>query len=211
MKRIYFVRHGETEGNIGGFWQGPQQSLNATGFVQADKVAVRAKGLVLDTLFVSTMTRAQQTAQAIAQTTGLEPQSNDLFREIKDPTSVMSDSVATANHEGITNFCNERTLNINDPAWYFEDEENQFDFKARILGAMKFLSTQPGSDIMVVSHGHFIRSLAGIVATGGDCDGEEMRQFATRFKTTNTGITCFYNEGDNWQMLTWNDHAHFAE
>ena len=47
MKRIYFVRHGETNGNVGGYWQGPQEPLNVRGLQQADVVAERAKGLYL--------------------------------------------------------------------------------------------------------------------------------------------------------------------
>ena len=211
MKTIYFVRHGETDGNIGGFWQGPNQPLNHKGKQQVESLASRAQNLPLDRVFVSTMARARETADIMFENTQFSLESNALFVENKDPSSVYSDGPDIADHALIEEFKQQRDLHKRDAQWRFEDEENIADFMQRIVKAKEFLSKQPESKIMVVSHGNFIRCLAGHVVTNGNYSLEEASEFKHRFKTTNTGVTVFLVDGPDWQLLTWNDHAHFAE
>ena len=144
MKRIYFVRHGETNGNIGGYMQNPGEPLNEHGLRQADVVAERVKGLTVDRLIASTMVRAHQTAEAIAKASNLTIELSDLFREIKEPTSVYSDSAETADQGLIERFLQARMVNVGDANWHFEDEENPYEFFERIKSALVFLNTTRG-------------------------------------------------------------------
>lgn len=211
MKKIYFVRHGETDGNLGSFWQGPDQPLNDEGRRQASLLARRIENLKIDKVFVSSMLRARQTAEIILQDTELAVEVSDLFRELKEPTSACSVDEATTKSEIITKFKEERALHLDDPHWHFEDEENMSDFLVRMKKVFEFLSAQPEQNILVVSHGHVIRHLAGYVVTGGGHSLREAYEFKRRFKTSNTGITVFLEENNEWTLLTWNDHAHFAD
>lgn len=211
MKRIYFVRHGETGGNISGYMQSPQEPLNEHGLRQADVVGERVKGLTVDRLIASTMKRAQQTAEAIAKASDLTVESSDLFCEIKDPTSVYSDSAETADQQLIEQFRKARLENINDPDWHFEDEENPHDFFERIKKALDFLDTLPEENIVVVTHGNFLRTLIGFIIQDQVYDLSDMYKFKRTITTSNTGITIVLCEGKTKRLLTWNDHAHFAE
>lgn len=63
---IYLVRHGETEWNFTHRMQGVTDiPLNDTGLTQAEKIGNKLKNVHFDILYVSPLTRARQTAQAI--------------------------------------------------------------------------------------------------------------------------------------------------
>lgn len=67
MSRLYVVRHGETDYNREGRYQGRiDVSLNAAGRVQAERAAERIASLDIDHIFSSPLKRARETAQVIA-------------------------------------------------------------------------------------------------------------------------------------------------
>lgn len=68
MKRLYFVRHGETEWNALRRMQGRWNSdLNETGRAQARQHGELLAGLDIEALFVSPLDRTRQTAEIINQ------------------------------------------------------------------------------------------------------------------------------------------------
>jgi broad specificity phosphatase PhoE len=75
MLRIYLVRHGETDWNLQGRWQGTSDiPLNDKGLRQARQLAARlAQEENLTALYTSPLQRAFATADAIGKTTGLAP------------------------------------------------------------------------------------------------------------------------------------------
>jgi broad specificity phosphatase PhoE len=66
MKTVYFVRHGQSEGNVGMYFQGEKSPLTEFGRKQAAFVARRCKGLKIDAIISSSMERAQETAGIIS-------------------------------------------------------------------------------------------------------------------------------------------------
>lgn len=80
---VYFVRHGETEYNAIGRYQGHTQiSLNARGFAQATVVGQRLRNTRFDAIYSSDLLRAVQTAEAIAHHHTLPITQHAGFREI---------------------------------------------------------------------------------------------------------------------------------
>jgi broad specificity phosphatase PhoE len=211
MKTIYFVRHGETAGNVGGFWQTGEEPLNPRGLEQADRVAERAKNITIDRLLASTMVRAQQTAGAVSREINLPVESSDLFREIKDPSSVMSSGPDPEKDAIIEIYRSARIEHENDPLWRFEDEETKVEFFERIKTALVYLADLPEENIMVVSHGNFIRSMIGLLVQDLQYVPGDYFKFNRQITTTNTGITILRYENDRFRLLSYNDHAHFAE
>ncbi|WP_041737561.1 histidine phosphatase family protein [Caldicellulosiruptor owensensis] len=66
MRRIYLVRHGETDWNRLNLVQGSiDTELNSTGIEQAKKIAERLKNKKIDIIFSSTLKRAYTTASYI--------------------------------------------------------------------------------------------------------------------------------------------------
>jgi len=68
MVRLILIRHGETDWNIEGRYQGQADPpLNQRGAAQAHEVASQLRGVGLDWLISSPLRRAYETAQVIAQ------------------------------------------------------------------------------------------------------------------------------------------------
>ena len=87
MKEFYFVRHGQTDANLkgimcGGMWD---LELNSTGLEQAERAAnlLKAKVQDINSIFVSPMKRAQQTAGFFAKNFALPMTRIEELREWK--------------------------------------------------------------------------------------------------------------------------------
>jgi probable phosphoglycerate mutase len=83
MTRLVLVRHGETDWNAEGRYQGQSDvPLNATGMAQAKALALRLSGERLDAIYTSDLARAAQTAEALAAETGAPIHREPRLREI---------------------------------------------------------------------------------------------------------------------------------
>jgi broad specificity phosphatase PhoE len=71
---IYVIRHGQTDWNALGFFQGHKDiPLNSIGIEQAKQTAEQFKNIQIDYILVSPLKRAIQTAEAISKVTNIEP------------------------------------------------------------------------------------------------------------------------------------------
>lgn len=83
MARVIFVRHGETSWNHVKKYQGHSDiSLNEKGLQQAQGVAKRLASENISAIYSSDLTRAVQTAEAIAKQHSLYPATLPALREI---------------------------------------------------------------------------------------------------------------------------------
>ena len=72
--KIYVVRHGQTDYNINGLFQGRKDiPLNSVGIKQAKETAQKFKNISVDIILVSPLTRAKETAKYISNVTGIKP------------------------------------------------------------------------------------------------------------------------------------------
>src|SRR5437870_12509909 len=67
--RLVMVRHGESDGNAGNPYEGAEPHLTERGRRQAQYAAERAKQRPYQALYTSPMSRALETACALAETT----------------------------------------------------------------------------------------------------------------------------------------------
>ncbi len=83
MTRINLIRHGETEWNVEGRYQGQADPpLNANGLEQAHQLAGLLQDLGIDVLYTSPLKRALQTAQVLADRLGVLMKLDDRLMEI---------------------------------------------------------------------------------------------------------------------------------
>lgn len=83
MTQIILIRHGETDWNTKGRWQGQEDvPLNQRGHQQAQQVARALSKTHIDAIYTSDLIRALDTAKPLAQCTGLPIQLDSRFREI---------------------------------------------------------------------------------------------------------------------------------
>jgi broad specificity phosphatase PhoE len=207
MKRVYFVRHGETTYNRDRLVQDGTPLLTDAGLKQAYRVAERLANIDFEHLLVSDYERTKQTALPVSELTGKVAEYSPLFREVRRPSVFFHQSNQT---EEYLQYLQDEQDNFVNPSWRHSDEENFADTFTRAQAALADVSSRSG-DVVVVSHGHFIRLLTAMVITGGQLTGEMWQLFYTRIKVSNTGITTALFENDDWKLLTFNDHAHFAE
>ncbi|MCD6639406.1 MAG: histidine phosphatase family protein [Nocardioides sp.] len=82
MRRLVLLRHGQTEWNLAGRFQGHTDiALDETGVAQAERVAPAMAALDPVRLWSSDLVRASRTAEIVAAATGLEPVLDDRLRE----------------------------------------------------------------------------------------------------------------------------------
>ena len=79
MKEIYLIRHGRQSSKLCNV----DVSLDDAGRQQSHLVADRLASYGLEALYASGLKRAQETAQAISETTGLSVRTVEAFHEIE--------------------------------------------------------------------------------------------------------------------------------
>jgi broad specificity phosphatase PhoE len=83
MTSLYLIRHGETPWNVEGRYQGQMDpELTARGREQARVAAEELQKIGFAAIYSSDLARAHQTAQALADVTGLPIQKDARLREI---------------------------------------------------------------------------------------------------------------------------------
>lgn len=208
MKRVYFVRHGESVANIDRIVQGPNDPLTEKGCMQAAHVATRCQNISFQKLIASHLPRAQNTAAAIAEATKIPVTTLDCLFEARRPSSLVGHS---HDSDEYLSFLAESREHATDPSWHFEDEENYTDLLARAEKALALIEADEAEEILIVTHGHFLRFLTTYILVGGEMTPELWHHTSKTLLTINTAITVFQHDGTLWKLLTYNDHAHFAE
>jgi probable phosphoglycerate mutase len=83
MTHLVLIRHGETDWNAEGRYQGQSDvPLNAKGLAQAEALAQRLRGERFEAIYTSDLARAAQTAEALAATTGAPIHRDPRLKEI---------------------------------------------------------------------------------------------------------------------------------
>lgn len=211
FKRVYFVRHGESMGNAGPIRQHKGSPLTEKGRAQSAVVAERCLKLPFDAIICSTMSRAKETADFILKKVSKPIEYSDLFVERRRPSEQYG-----APKGGPIDLKIEREVDahFHVPGYRYSNEENFDDLKERARAALEYLARRPEEDILVVTHGLFMRIVLAYVVFGDKLSGKEGSQFLRAFHTMNTGITVLmYDENEKespWWVWIWNDHAHLG-
>ena len=157
MTEIIIIRHGETEWNKTGRFQGHSDvPLSAEGRTQA---AALGKNLVVDhvdAIYASDLTRAMETAAPLAQRFGLEVISDPLLRELNFGAweGRNFNDVNAENPNAMKNF-------YTDPEQADIPESEPFpEFQRRVAGRVReIVAHERGKRVVIVSHGASIRIL----------------------------------------------------
>ena len=205
--RIFLVRHGETDDNHGGVFQGQAgRGLNARGRVQAEKLALRLAelepGIDLHALYTSDLERAVDTAHILSEVLGLPVHVDEGLREVfvgewqgktaREVEEIWPDEVAAW----------KAGLDVRRGGG-----ETYAELAARIAESIdRVILKHQGGHLLFVSHGAaikaFVTSLFGPVAPGLKILGP----------ISNTGVTVLDRDRDGTtRLVVWNDVSHLRD
>ena len=159
MTTLLLVRHGETDWNRDGRWQGRSDTrLNDRGREQARQLAAKLDGV--DVVYSSDLARARETADIVAQQLGLDIQVDARLRER-----------GFGAWEGLTSEEIEQRFADAHRRWKAgegpgADDAEPFDaFATRIHAFLEdVLRLHPGESVLVISHGGSIRVIHALAA-----------------------------------------------
>jgi len=199
MTRILLARHGETDWNRDGRWQGhTDEPLNAVGLAQAAALGDHVATLAVDALYSSDLARARQTAAAIERTTALTAAEDPDLREVD---------------VGEWAGCNREQARQRDPAWYqrwldgavegYRGGETYVQLHERSVRAFRrVVEASQGRTAVIVCHGGNIRAIVTeIVGLGAD---ERWRVAGA----ANCSLTAIEQERGRLRLVTFNETGH---
>ena len=199
---IIAIRHGETAWNRETRIQGHRDiPLNAVGLAQAQRVAQALQGEAIDAIYSSDLSRARQTAEAIAATTGAPLQLDAGLRER-----------AFGVFEGQTWQEISERWPVEAALWRSRDlgfaadggGESLPTFFARCVGAVERLASRhPGQTLVIVAHGGVLDCLYR-ASTRLALDA------ARSWTLGNASINRLLHCGEGFSLIGWNDDFHLA-
>lgn len=210
MKKIYFVRHGESEGNAARIHQSKETALSEIGRSQAKIVALRFSKIQTDGIIASPYQRAQETAQEIASKNKLKLESSELFAERRGPSELIGISQLSEQSKQIRAELSKHLLEKNGN-WRYSDEENAAEFTQRATDALDFLRQRSEENLIVVCHALILRMIfAKILNPHGDL--ANLYDIYGNFDLNNTSLSVasYDHEKQAWQMICINDHSHLG-
>jgi len=145
MTTLLLARHGETDWNREGRWQGwADPPLNATGRAQAHALAGQLRSTPFDAVYSSDLRRAFETAEILASSHGVAVVADPGLREID-----------IGSWSGLTRAeIDERFGGV------LIDGESREQHRARVLEAIERIArSHTGERILVVTHGGTMRAL----------------------------------------------------
>lgn len=209
MKRIYLIRHGQSEANLRRVVPGFDTELTELGWKQAIKVAERLENLNIDALIASDFIRAQQTATPASEALGLPILVDANFGEMMEPSKYYGTGDDGA--EVWDYRIKLRTNSLIDPAWQEDGGETMAGLFRRMQAAKQLLETHEHDNIAIFSHGFFLHCFVGFMLLKNEQPTEEWLEIIDTLRISNVGITMFTYTDDTWRLVTLNDYAHFAE
>lgn len=200
-----FLRHGESEANLGGYFQGQTDTdLTARGITQAKKLANRWKkeDFHFDLIISSPLKRARQTAEII---------SNELSVSLEIDADWQERD--TGKLTGM-----DRQQAINSPYYRTtftpfdrmgENGEGDFDLFLRAGRALRRLLERPSGSYLVVSHGGILNQALRFIM--GVTPQPTSQGVTFRLLNCSFASLTYDPESYKWNILAINDGYHLKE
>lgn len=156
-QRILLIRHGETDWNAEGRWQGfAKTDLNTVGRTQALALADYLRSRPIRAIYTSDLPRTWQTAEPLANALGLEPQGDPRWREIN-----LGRFQGYTSQEMRQHFPEEMAARAADLWGYaYPQGESRRDLQERAYAAWLHVIAQPAEpEVAIFSHGGTIKTL----------------------------------------------------
>ena len=197
--KVIAVRHGETQWNLEGRFQGQLDSpLTKNGLSQAKAVAKTLSTHNVSLIYSSDLGRALQTAEQISEATDIDILTDNRLRERhfgifqgmteSDMRASMPDEINNPKHR--------------DPDYIIPEGESMRQASQRGVSCIsEIVQNHPGETIVVVTHGGILESFFRYVI-GIPFEAPRM------YKIWNTGLNIFSHSNGRWELLTFGNISH---
>jgi broad specificity phosphatase PhoE len=205
MTIFYVIRHGETDWNLTGRWQGHADvPLNALGRAQAERLAARLRdeGAHFDAIYSSDLLRAWQTALALQAALGIAPKPLPELREIDvgDWSGRTHPEVIARDPELIAR------LESGEDVRRGGSGERFADLYRRVVGIVERLAADyPDGRLALVTHGGPVRALLLHAAR------DKTNVLPRRLHIGNTSISVLTSGRATWNIDAINDMGHLED
>ena len=196
---IVLIRHGETEWNLTGRWQGHADSpLSNRGISQAEALGQRMMKERVDFVYVSDLERAQHTARLVGGpsnwTYELMPELRE--RDIGVLEGLTTEEMLVQQPEVYRSFCNDGS-NYQPP-----QGESFSQFSERCYSAIENLALMhPGKKVVAVTHGGVLGAIFRNVL--------KIELDAPRnFLLLNCSVNRIKKSSNGWNLVSWGDVSH---
>lgn len=211
--KIYIIRHGETESNALGIKQGTEGNLSVRGKLQVEAVAHQMKDVSIDKIICSPYPRTKESADIISQVVHAPMEYSELFEERKNPPEIIG---IDKNSDKTLTILKQIEENAHDPEWRFSTEENFHDLISRSHNALNFLENQNVENILVISHGYFIRTFLVALLLNNHLTPDVFYQVHKKLPIMNASVSEIElvkrTSGEKfWRILTINNHRHLVD
>jgi probable phosphoglycerate mutase len=201
--RIIAIRHGETSWNADSRIQGQRDvGLNDTGRWQARRVGEALAAEEIAAVYSSDLGRAHQTAQHIAEATGIPVVANEGLRERS--FGIFEGKTFDEIHENFPDHAQNWRRRI--PDWQPpEGGESLLELRERVRKTMVELAEKhPGEQIVVVAHGGVLDTLYRIAT------GQEVNSPRT-WELPNGAINRLLWTHQGFTLVGWSDTQHLDQ
>jgi probable phosphoglycerate mutase len=197
---LILLRHGETDWNLSGRWQGQATDTRLTerGREQARIVAKRLREHPIQAIYSSDLLRAFETAQIVGRELGLEPIKEPRLREsdVGQWTGKTWDEITASWPEQVAAMLAGEDVRRGGGESYGEMQQ-------RLAAALeRMLEHHPGQTVLAVSHGAALRSL---VAHALGASLAQMHRIAIG---GNTALSVLRVQHGALRLVSYNDTAH---
>jgi len=205
--RVVFVRHGEGHHNVNNLYSLPEFELTEKGKKQAKAAADRIVKLPIDIIVSSPYKRTLQTTEIINKQLGKEIILSDLAIEVVRPTEIAGKDMS---HPEVKAIRKQLDDNFDNEDWHFSDEENFYDLQNRAQKFIEYLETLDQDNILVVSHGVFIKMVVMVIVLKQELSPQGFLNGYHTMSLETSGLTLCDKTDKSWKLITWNDHSHLG-
>lgn len=197
IRRVVFIRTGETAWNAAGRWQGwVAAPLSEHGREQAAALARLVRTLGLGALYSSDLERGRETAAIITEGLAFEPTFDVRLRErgIGHWQGLTLDEIAAW-------YADEFAALQADPEHYaIEGGESRAQVRERMRDAFNAITRADiGETVAVLSHTSALKLLLSDLIPGYEVLGRDIG---------NTAVTSIQRESEGWTLISDNDRTH---
>ncbi len=198
--KLLLTRHGQTDWNIAGRYQGQSDvPLNQTGQTQAAQIAKRLSTETIHAIYTSDLSRAANTAQAIADFHQLEIKKDSRLRELSfgDWEGMTYKEMAAHSPDLFSKWMTD-SMNISTP-----NGETLAQLAARVKSAFdQIKDDHKDQTVLIVSHSGALQSLLAVTL------GVDLNRY-WQFRVSQVSLSELIIVEDTVTLNLLNDVSHF--